>query len=66
MVTNLSENFYQSKFELMLVAQPVALAAVRLLKIFWNLNTSFFEHVPVTLLHSGHLTIACQKSISYI
>ena len=61
MDTNLSENSYQSKFELMLVAPPVALVAVRLSKIFWNLNTLFFEHVPVTLLHLGHLTIAHKK-----
>ena len=61
MVTNLSENSYESKFELMLVAPPVALVAVRLSKIFLNLNTLFFEHVPFTFLHSGHLTIVLKK-----
>ena len=39
----------------MSVAQPVALAAVRMSKIFWN--TSLLNMYLLLFLHSGHLTL---------
>ena len=53
----MSENSNQSKFELMHVAQPVSLAAVKILKIFGNLNTSLLNMYLLLFLHSGHLTL---------